>query len=151
MLDWFTSGRIARGEEWQFDRYRSVNEVRIGDRQVACDVLLLDQGEEGQDSQTSRRLQNSLAPYSCYATIIMFGDATKSMAGSLLAQYKSLTQMQRKTPETLLWSYSPLEDGDGCIVRVAATETESVRQWLRKALRSLELQIGPDAYSKAFL
>jgi len=43
-----------------------------------------------------------------------------------------------------------LEDGEGCIVRVAATETDAVRQWLRDALRGLESQIGLDAYSKAF-
>jgi len=35
-------------------------------------------------------------------------------------------------------------------VRVAATETDAVRQWLRDALRGLESQIGLDAYSKAF-
>jgi len=151
LLDWFTSGRRARGEEWQFDRYRSVKEIRIGDRPVACDVLLLDQKEAPFNSESRNALLSiSLAPYSCYATIIMFGTATRAIVDSLRMRYDSLTQMQHRTPEPLIWSLSPLEDGEGCIVRVAATETDAVRQWLRDALRGLESQIGLDAYSKAF-
>ncbi|KIM33855.1 hypothetical protein M408DRAFT_60481 [Serendipita vermifera MAFF 305830] len=155
LLDWFTSGRIARGEEWQFDRYRSVNEVWIGEKQVACDVLLLDQRDESgtqvQGQAARRHLQVSLAPYHCYATVIMFGEATYGVSETLRARYDSLTQMQRKSPESLIWSFSPLENGQGSIVRVAATETESVRSWLRDALRGLEAQIGVDTYSKAFV
>lgn len=152
LLDWFTSGRKARGEEWQFDRYRSVNEVHLGDRTLACDVLLLEQkgNSSGSHSQNAR-LPTSLAPYSCYATVIMFGVATKAISNSLREKYDTLTQMQRRIPESLIWSFSPLEDGDGCIVRVAGTETDAVRQWLRDALRGLESQIGSHVYSKAFL
>jgi len=157
LLDWFTSGRIARGEEWQFDRYRSVNEVWIGERQVACDVLLLDQEDESGSgnpvggSARHRNLQTSLAPYSCYATVLMFGNATQSVSSALHARYDSVSQMQRRTPESLIWSFSPLENGSGSIVRVAAMETESVRSWLREALRGLESHIGVDTYSKAFV
>lgn len=160
MLDWFTSGRIARGEEWQFDRYRSTNEIWIGERQVACDVLLLEQQKDPTTEQVDlnensegriNRLHKSLAPYSCYATIIMFGESTRPLSNSLEKRYDGLTQMQRRSPESLLWSFSPLENGSGCIVRVAATETDTVRRWLKEALRSLESEIGKDAYSKAFL
>ncbi len=42
ILDWFTSGRMARGEEWAFERYRSVNEIWIHGRRVARDVMLLE-------------------------------------------------------------------------------------------------------------
>lgn len=163
ILDWFTSGRFARGEEWQFDRYRSANEVWIGDRRVACDVLLLEQADKAfttrqidssenpTEERRTNRLQKSLAPYSCYATVIMFGELTRSLSASLEQRYDSLSQMQRRTPDSLLWSFSPLENGGGCIVRVAATETDTVRKWLREALRSLESGVGKDAYSKAFL
>lgn len=157
LLDWFTSGRIARGEEWQFDCYRSVNEVWIGEKQVACDVLLLDQ-RDGSGSRIPvdgraqpRHLQTSLAPYSCYATVLMFGAATQSISSALRARYDSLSQMQRKTPDSLIWSFSSLEKGNGGIVRVAATETEAVRSWLREVLRGLESHIGVDTYSKAFV
>ncbi|PVG04526.1 UreD-domain-containing protein [Serendipita vermifera] len=164
LLDWFTSGRAARGEEWQFDRYRSANEVWIGNKRVACDVLLLDQSERHDPRSPEatapsnqshpakkRRLRISLAPYSCYATVLMFGPATRDLANQLHKRYDSLTQMQRRTPESLIWSFSPLEDGEGCIVRVAGTNTEMVRRWLRDSLRGLETQLGKDAYSKAFV
>ncbi|KAG8799258.1 hypothetical protein FRC17_007184 [Serendipita sp. 399] len=184
LLDWLTSGRMSRGEEWQFDRYRSVNEVWIGTTQVACDVLLLDQATEqnkatpstgggsvdndahdnlsGQTNRQSRKLHRSLAPYACYATVLMYGPCTRAISNHLRGQYDQITQLQRRTPpEPLIWSYSPLEGSsfssvstdafDGCIVRVAGTETEAVRRWLREALRGLESQIGKDAYSKAFV
>jgi urease accessory protein len=43
VLDWFTSGRMARNEEWAFEKYRSCNEIWIGGRRVARDVMLLEQ------------------------------------------------------------------------------------------------------------
>ena len=43
ILDWFTSGRMARNEEWAFEKYRSCNEIWIGGRRVARDVMLLEQ------------------------------------------------------------------------------------------------------------
>jgi urease accessory protein len=156
LLDWFTSGRAARGEEWQFDRYRSANEVWIGNKRVACDVLLLDQSQNAteatsQNRSAKQRLQISLAPYSCYATVLMFGPATRELCKEFHKRYDALTQMQRKAPETLIWSFSPLDDGEGCIVRVAGTETETVRRWLRDSLRGLETRVGKDAYSRAFV
>lgn len=163
---------MSRGEEWQFDRYRSANEVWIGDERVALDVLLLEQpsspSTDDDDSQRKNRLHDSLAPYACYATLLLFGPATHALCTDFAQRYDSLSQMQRKTPEDLIWSYSPLEykttistgkrrpgqkeAGMGAIVRVAAKETESVRQWLRESLRAgLEAQIGRDACSKAFV
>lgn len=163
LLDWFTSGRMSRGEEWQFDRYRSANEIWIGNERVASDVLLLEQPPSSssvdETAKKINRLRDSLAPYACYATLLLFGPATHALSKEFAQRYDGLSQMQRKVPEDLIWSYSPLEyktsinngkrnsgqkeTGVGAIVRVAAKDTESVRQWLRESLRAgLEAQIG---------
>lgn len=56
VIDWFTSGRMARGEEWSFERYRSLNEFWIGGKRVARDVMLLE------DEISAQSLPQSLSP-----------------------------------------------------------------------------------------
>ena len=42
VLDWITSGRKTRGEDWAFSRYYSANEITVNGKEVAKDILLLD-------------------------------------------------------------------------------------------------------------
>lgn len=67
--------------------------------------------------------------------------------------YDGIRQMQvrRGEPEALLWSFSPLAEDRGCIVRVTATETDKVRAWLKEQLKGLEEVVGRDAYARAFV
>lgn len=41
LLDWFTSGRQSRGESWSFHRYGSINEIFVGEKRIALDILSL--------------------------------------------------------------------------------------------------------------
>ncbi|KAH9937167.1 UreD-domain-containing protein [Fomitopsis serialis] len=149
LLDWVTSGRKSRGEEWVFSRYYSMNEVWIGDRRLAKDIMLLEE-QETIRSLPPRTLADSLAPYSCYATLIMCGPLVESTLGSLSAEYGRTTVFKHASPPELLWSLSAIGDGAGCVVRVAATETETVRNWLNERLVPLEGAMGPDVYRRAF-
>jgi urease accessory protein len=137
ILDWFTSGRMARNEEWAFERYRSCNEIWIGGRRVARDVMLLEQHapttfssssptspEPGLEQQTQRpsatgpvstlaplpprTLRARLAPYSCYATLFLIGSLAAPIITSLSAQFAAIQQMQATKPDKLLWALSPL-------------------------------------------
>ena len=171
---------MAIGEEWCFTRYRSINEVHIGTERVARDVLLLSQVDSSAPTTTTtttssspphprprtlrpRTLAEKLAPYACYATLLLFGPATTALAAHLASMYDGIRQMQVRSsrgsgsgsspssPEALLWSFSPLADGRGCIVRVAGTETDRVKAWLKEQLRGLEEVVGRDAYARAFV
>ena len=167
---------MAIGEEWCFTRYRSINEVHIGTERVARDVLLLSQVDSSFPATTTtttttaattatspspprprtlrpRTLADKLAPYACYATLLLFGPATTALAAHLASVYDGIRQMQvrRASPEALLWSFSPLADGRGCIVRVAGTETDRVKAWLKEQLTGLEEVVGRDAYARAFV
>jgi urease accessory protein len=172
---------MAIGEEWCFTRYRSINEVHIGTERVARDVLLLSQVQvdSSEDPATTtttssspprprprprtlrpRTLAEKLAPYACYATLLLFGPATTALAAHLARVYDGIRQMQVRSsnresssssPEALLWSFSPLANGRGCIVRVAGTETDRVKTWLKEQLRGLEEVVGKDAYTRAFV
>lgn len=168
LLDWFTSGRMARGEQWVFSRYKSTNEVwrvypsphltTITSTCLAKDVLLLEQPSVSASRSARtipllqpRSLKDKLAPYNCYATLLLFGPATRALSKSFAASYDAITQMQRREPPDLLWSYSPLADGDGSIVRLAAKETDQAKRWLKTALAALKDEIGSDAYGRAFM
>ncbi|KDN36186.1 hypothetical protein RSAG8_11018, partial [Rhizoctonia solani AG-8 WAC10335] len=150
LLDWFTSGRMARGEEWAFERYYSRNEVWIDGKRVARDVMLLTQ-EQDSGVLPKRTLKDRLSPYACYATLFLLGPLVQPIVQSLQTSYGSISQQRRGEPEDLIWSLSPLVEGDGICVRVAGKETELVRQWLNVRLVGLESVVGVEAYSKAFV
>ncbi|CAE6511319.1 unnamed protein product [Rhizoctonia solani] len=150
LLDWFTSGRMARGEEWVFERYYSRNEVWIDEKRVARDVMLLTQEQES-GVLPRRTLKDRLSPYACYATLILLGPLVQPLVRSLQTSYGGISQRQRSDPENLIWSLSPLVESDGICIRVAGKETELVRQWLKVRLVGLESVVGTEAYSKAFV
>jgi len=156
---------MAAGEEWDFQRYRSVNEVWMGKRRVARDIMLLEQPTMSTSTPLlplpNRPLKERLRPYACYATLILFGPHVQPCITSLFKAYDSLSQMQLSQPDDLIWSLTPLDgrgddgkatkEGGGAVVRVAGKGTELVRNWLKDALRDMAETIGADAYNTAFV
>lgn len=163
LLDWVTSGRRSMGEDWDFLRYYSINEVFVEGRRVARDVLLLD--NPSLDTQTAsescssnptsrsplRTLKDRLAPYSCYAMLLLYGPQTHGVVTDLQAKYHTISIFKRTAPERFLWSLTPVDDGKGTVIRAAGVDTEDVKNWFREALRGLEAVVGIDEYRKVFL
>ena len=150
LLDWVTSGRKSLGEEWVFSRYYSLNEVLVDGRRIAKDALLLDKDNSDASPLLPRSLADSLAPYSCYATVIMYGALVQETMQRLSGAYGAITVFKQHAPPALIWSFSSICAGEGCVVRVAAKETEDVKNWLGTALRDLERTLGVDVYRRAF-
>lgn len=151
LLDWVTSGRKTAGEHWDFTRYYSLNEVWIDGVRVARDALVLEEPEDNAVKSLPRRtLADTLAPYSCFATVLMIGPMTQTIIQQLYARFERITMFKTSVRPSLLWSVSLLCDGKGGILRVAGTETEDVRLWLGDALRDLEEIVGIDIYRRAF-
>ena len=192
ILDWFTSGRMARGEEWAFEKYRSVNEIWKQGRRIARDVMLLESPKDsvsatnGNVFSRSRSVRERLAPYACYATLFILVPSKSTtlmneinpeastpspirlrtyhklteIISQLSEAYDEIRQMQTSSPDSIIWSLSPLNQpvpaesngaaGSGLIIRVAGLTTELVRNWLKKALAPLNGLIGHDAYKNAF-
>lgn len=147
VLDWFTSGRMSRGEEWQFSRYYSVNEVWLNTRRIVRDALALH--EEDTDISHRRALRDRMGGYHCYAMLIISGDKVKSLLDRFTGLYRRISVYQQNNPDFLIWSLSMIDSG--CVVRVAGKETELVKNWLREQLGGLEDIVGSDVYSKAFV
>lgn len=154
VLDWITSGRKVLGEEWAFSRYYSCNEIWVGQKRVMRDIMLLEDDGKAQEkfSVPHQSLKERLAPYSCYATVFFYGPGAQETVSQLSREYESISVFKAAAPKELLWSLSPVasNDGSGAVLRVAALETEMVKQWLSTALKGLQNVIGSDVYRRAF-
>jgi len=150
ILDWITSGRMSRGEEWAFSRYYSVNDIWYNGKRVAKDVTLLD--NHNHDVRIPKRpLQNKLQPYSCYAMLFLYGPRVHHIIADLVSQYDKISILKSKVPSQLIWSTSPIDStGRGVVVRVGGDETETVKAWLKQTLSGIEHIIGKDAYGRIF-
>jgi urease accessory protein len=162
LLDWVTSGRRSMGEDWDFLRYYSINEVFVEGRRVARDVLLLDNPPDTQTASEScssnptsrsslRTLKDRLAPYSCYAMLLLYGPQTHGVVTDLQAKYRNISIFKRAAPKRFLWSLTLMDDGKGTVIRAAGVDTDDVKDWFREALRGLEAVVGIDEYRKVFI
>jgi urease accessory protein len=150
ILDWITSGRISRGEEWEFSRYYSVNDIWHDGKRIAKDVTLLD--NHLHDVRIPERpLQNKLQPYSCYALLILYGPRVHHIMANLISQYEKISILKSKVPSQLIWSISAIDStGQGVVARVGGVETETVKAWLKQALSGIEHIMGKDVYGRIF-
>ena len=150
ILEWITSGRMSRGEEWAFSRYYSVNDIWYNGKRVAKDVTLLD-NHHHDVCIPKRSLQNKLQPYSCYAMLFLYGPRVHHIIAELTSQYDKISILKSKVPSQLIWSISPIDStGQGVVVRVGGVETETVKTWLKQALSGIEHIIGKGAYRRIF-
>ncbi|KZT05888.1 UreD-domain-containing protein [Laetiporus sulphureus 93-53] len=149
ILDSVTSGRRALGEEWVFARYHSMNEIWVDEERIAKDVMLLEEQDSASSMLAPRTLADTLRPYSCYATVIMYGPLVQDTIQRLSAEYAKIIVFRHALPPDLLWSFSPLKNGRGCILRLAAKETEDIRTWLGEQLTAFQGIVGCDVYRKA--
>jgi urease accessory protein len=159
LLDWYTSGRRARGEEWAFARYYSINEVFVDGVRTARDVVLLDgapDGGGGGDLRGQvlprRTLADRMRPYACYATLFLYGPLVQGVVRELEERMQKTSVFRVREPLDVLWSMSGVHgETAGRVVRVAGKETEEVKKWLCAALRGSGDVIGDEVYGKAFV
>lgn len=150
LLDWITSGRKSLGEDWVFSKYLSVNELFVEDRRVARDVMLLEEDCSSLKALPIRPLADRLSPYSCYATLILYGPRTIQAVKHLSECFGSITVFKHAARPSTLWSLTLLDDGKGCMLRVAARTAEDARTWLGEALHPLRDIVGADVYNRTF-
>ncbi|KAF2252279.1 UreD-domain-containing protein [Trematosphaeria pertusa] len=155
--DWVTSGRSARGENWDIYEYKSRNEVwTVGEagkkRLLLRDNLILDKhGRTG--LQLSRRMDG----YSVFGTLIIRGPVFASLSQFFLDEFEALPRIggrnwgdaaqpeltpreqrraqrqQREKADGLIWSAANVRGF--VLVKFASREVEGSRNWLRDMIR----------------
>lgn len=137
LVDWFTSGRVARGERWAFSRLESRNEVFLGGRRVFLDPIVLDAaaGFTASAHQTGR--------FNCFATLVLLGNPLKEIAARLAQDIAARPVGQRAR---LVAAVSPV--ADGVLLRVAGEEVEEVGRELHHHLKYLVPLLGDDPWAR---
>lgn len=130
LLDWFTSGRHARGERWAFHALDSTNQIEIGGARVLTDRLRLDHA-------APIPLAARMAGFNCIATLIVLGPRLASRAAAILNQ---IATMQVRRNDCAPIAASPLRDG--VIMRLAAPSVEQAGVTLFHHLAFLENLLG---------
>ncbi|KAK4782794.1 hypothetical protein SAY86_007168 [Trapa natans] len=160
LVDWITSGRHESGEIWDFDLYRSTNNIFLGDGQpLFLDTVLLEKG-------AIAPLAESMQTYRVIAMIVIFGtklghiqkriqeDVKRMMSEQIQVSSNSFSHKKKPnslyiSPDKLSFIASCSSFGQkevGLVVRIASRTTESVYSFLRGQLAGLEPLIGLPPY-----
>ncbi|KAL3610418.1 hypothetical protein D5086_001438 [Populus alba] len=154
IVDWFTSGRHESGEKWDFDLYKSTNNIFLDDNQpLFLDTVLLEQ-------QNISPITERMRGYQVIAMIILLGPKLKHIQSEVQENVKRMMSEQLHIPFTGLSGCAQSNSrhftkpsfiascsvfgpkGIGVIVRVAAMTTESVYKFLQHQLVGMEPLIG---------
>ena len=135
LVDWFTAGRMARGERWCFRRYYSRNAVVRDEKKILIDAIAL--------SNDSLPLTNRFRSgrFNCIATAILIGPALQSFATELLA---TIARDPISPQGEVLSSASPLNEG--AILRIAGPSIEAVGHALSRFLQFVPQLLKDDPW-----
>jgi urease accessory protein len=153
VLDWITSGRRSLGENWVFKRYYTLNEVFLNGRRIVRDIMLLENDAMSIPTSRPGKLADRLAPYSCYATLILYGPLLEEVNLDLQKRQETTVIMKVNVPTDLIWSLSSIEDcnaGLGTVVRIAGKGPEVVKHWIGDVLINIQETIGIDVFRRIF-
>jgi urease accessory protein len=135
LLDWFTSGRKSRGEEWQFDHYFSENRIIVDGDIILNDSFMLEK---------INGFIGGVGNYSCYATLILIGERTLKARMQLKEKMKRIV-ISKNSKQDFIWCCSEIPNG--LIIRASSMETFLIREFITESLAVLVIDIG-DGFSK---
>ena len=137
LLDWFGSGRAARGERWAFVRFQSRNDIFMAGERIFVDSVWLDATDEALSSpfRTGR--------FDCFAMLLFVGLPLSAFAENILREF-SARPIERRA--SLLCSASQIRGG--ALLRLAGESTESVGRELRRQLHPLSSVLGDDPWQR---
>jgi urease accessory protein len=136
-LDWYSSGRSARGERWVFSEYTSRNEIRIGGKLVFLDSVRLSADDELID------LPSRMGRMNCVATLVLIGAPFSEHASALLQQIASLP-VQKRSNTTVVGSAIP----NGAVLRFAGVSVEQVAAEVFPRLNFAAALLGDDLFQR---
>lgn len=136
LVDWFTSGRHARGERWSFGRYSTRSTIHRNERLAWYDAVLLD----GVDGPIAPRMGS----YDAFGTIVLIGSRLDAHAAAVLER---VDDAPAGSPGGVILSASALAGG-GCVVRLAGRSAEAVGAAIRQCLACVPELLGDDPWAR---
>ena len=137
-VDWLTSGRMARGERWAFDRFESLTRIMVDGRLTVHDALRLDPADGPLDAV------GRTGGFGCLGTAWLVGPA---FAGVAMAVLSTVGRAPIDPRRDVQFAASPLAGG-GAVVRFAGRSTEAASRWLREQLAGALDVVGIDPWAR---
>jgi urease accessory protein len=153
LLDWVTSGRPARGENWTLSSFRSRNDIfeipspeesspAADKKLVLRDTLIL-------NSNVAR----SMSPHECFATLILRGPLLQEFSESVVMKFRNEERVRRPSvfrgnegrKERATWTAGIVRGC--CVVKVMGEKSEIVKELLRELIvvEEMEKMLGREA------
>ncbi|KAM0272180.1 hypothetical protein ACHAQH_008830 [Verticillium albo-atrum] len=109
LLDWVTQGRSARGENWDFARWKGRNEIWLGEgndesfpsgpsRLLVRDTVVLNETTSG---LTGRPLRGSMHGHGVFGSLILRGPQLQKLGDFFLAEFGRLPRLGARDFRTL--------------------------------------------------
>ncbi|KAH6642013.1 UreD urease accessory protein-domain-containing protein [Boeremia exigua] len=157
VCDWVTSGRSARGENWDIYEYKSRNEVWTIEASGRKRLLLRDNLILDKHGQTDMRLSSRMDGFSVFGTLIIRGPVFAAVAKFFLDEFEALPRiggrnwgdavqtkpsrreqwraerLERERKDGVVWSAANVRDF--VLVKFGSTEVEGSRNWLRDMIK----------------
>lgn len=137
LVDWFCSGRIARGERWAFGNLESRNEIFVGGQPLLIDALSLHPDEGTIDGR------HRMGRFNCLALVVLAGKPLRDHARRIFER-AACQNIQRSS--TQVTSASPIRDG--VVLRIAGEKTEDVAREIREHFDFLAEVLGDDPLAR---
>jgi urease accessory protein len=155
--DWVTSGRSARGENWDIYEYKSRNEVWTVDGTGKKRLLLRDNLILDKHGCTGLQLSERMDNYSVFGTLIIRGPVFSTLSQYFLNEFEALPRIggknwgdtvepeltpkeqrrvqrqQREKRDGLIWSAANVRGF--VLVKFASRDVEGSRNWLRDMIK----------------
>jgi len=157
VCDWVTSGRSARGENWDIYEYKSRNEVWTTDASGTSRLLLRDNLILDKHGCTNMALSARMDGHAVFGTLIVRGPLFDNLAKFFLDEFEALPRigsrdwgdtapvelssreqwrherLQREIADGVVWSAASVRGF--LLVKFASREVEGSRVWLRDMIR----------------
>jgi len=136
LSDVLLAGRSAYGERWAFARYAAELVLRIGERTLIEETLLLDPAQGPVRQRFGR--------FEAFATLLLAGEPLRAAAAALRQEIDAMSAPAN--PEELV-SASPLGE-DALLIRMAAVSGEVLVHRIRAQLSFLPRLLGDDPWAR---
>jgi len=161
VCDWVTSGRSARGENWDIYEYRSRNEVWTGDKHEPDvhkrKLLLRDNMILDKNGQTGVPISERMDSYSVFGTLIIRGPVFSHLSKYFIEEFEALPRIgsrnwgdsatpeltpkekrrlnrqERERVDGIVWSAANVRGF--VLVKFGSRDVEGSRNWLRDMIR----------------
>jgi len=137
LVDWFSSGRAARGERWAFNHLQSRNDVFVSGERIFVDAISLNSADGALAST------HVTGRFNCHALLLLAGEPLQNAAANLLAEISTRPVTRGAN---LICSASPVRHG--AVLRLASESVEVVGQQLHHHLKFAAALLGDDPWAR---